>query len=98
MDLECPRCSHPLKLGRPKPGAYGLKCPECAAALKLRVPADPTVLPDLSAQDQAPEAVRSEEGAGDSEFDRTIEDVLAEREDRDHSGAVGATWSASREA
>ena len=33
----CPKCSHELRLGDPRPGRYKLKCPNCAASLKVRV-------------------------------------------------------------
>ncbi len=111
MGLECPQCSHLLKLGRLKPGAYGLKCPQCSAPLKLRVPTDPALPPRLNVREEAgapraDEAVTITESASltqeyppeNSDQGRPPEEAPAEDDGRKHTGADGASWRGGRDA
>lgn len=49
--LQCPSCEHALGLKAAKPGRYSTKCPKCSQKLLLLIPADPAVLPTVSAAD-----------------------------------------------
>jgi eukaryotic-like serine/threonine-protein kinase len=37
LSNACPKCSHELRLGDPRPGRYKLKCPNCAVSLAVTV-------------------------------------------------------------